>query len=479
MKFKENFLWGGATAANQCEGSYLNDGKGMSVSDALPGGKIRMAVTNQADFDWQIDDENYTYPNRIGIRHYEFFKEDIKMFAEMGFKTYRFSIAWSRIFPHGDEETPNEKGLEHYDAMIDECLKYGIEPLITISHYEQPLGISKELGGWQDRKFITYFERYARVILERYHSKVKYWLTFNEINIGMFFPAMSQGISVAQGANNKAVTLKGLHHQFVASSLATKIAHELNPEIKVGCMIIYMTTYGMDPNPVNQLAVQKYMNAFNYYCADVQVRGEYPYYTKSLLKDFGVTMEDLDIQDGDLEIIKEHTVDFISFSYYMSSVVDKVNEDAQTTELNMMQGVKNPHLESSEWGWQIDPIGLRIALNDLYGRYQVPLFIVENGLGAKDIVENDGSIHDPYRVDYLRKHIQAMADAVEDGVDLMGYTPWGCIDLVSASTGEMSKRYGFIYVDLDDEGNGTFKRSKKDSFNWYKKVIASNGEDLS
>lgn len=478
MSFKENFLWGGATAANQCEGYHLADGKGLSVSDALPGGKIRMVAANQPDFNWEIDESKFKYPNHIGIKHYEYFREDIKMFAEMGFKTYRFSIAWSRIYPYGNELEPNEKGLEHYDAVIDECLKYGIEPLITISHYEQPLGISKEWGGWQDRRFVECFERYAKTILTRYHKKVKYWLTFNEINVGMLFPAMSQGISMAAGASDKRKTFRALHHQFVASSIATKIAHDLDPNIQIGCMIIYMTAYSMDSNPVNQLATQQYIQMFNYYCTDVQVRGEYPAYTNRLFKEFGVSWDDLQIQEGDLEIIKNHTVDFISFSYYMSSVVDVTSEKTETTNANMMQAIKNPFLEASEWGWQIDPTGLRVALNDLYGRYQVPLFIVENGLGAQDTLTQDNKIHDPYRIEYLRKHILAMKGAVEDGVDLIGYTPWGCIDLVSASTGEMAKRYGFIYVNYDDEGNGDFSRIRKDSFEWYKEVIASNGEKL-
>lgn len=478
MKFKNDFLWGGATAANQCEGAFQYGGKGLSIADALPGGKQRLKIANDPSFDWEIDESLYTYPNHEGIRHYENFKEDIKLFATMGFKTYRFSIAWSRIYPYGNELVPNEEGLEFYDQLIDECLKYNIEPLITISHYEQPLGITKELGGWHNRKFIDYFERFAKTVLTRYGDRVKYWLTFNEINVGLISPTMSQGISPIAGGHNKKVTFKALHNQFVASSIATKIAHEINHEIKVGCMIIYMTSYGLDCNPVNQLAVQQMQQDFNYYCTDVQVRGSYPSYTERLFESCDVQWHDLEATDRDLELIKNHTVDFISFSYYMSSVIDKTHDDRLMTAANMMDTIKNPFLESSQWGWQIDPIGLRIALNDLYGRYQVPLFIVENGLGASDEIEDDGSINDDYRIDYLKQHITEMGNAIADGVDVMGYTSWGCIDLISASTGEMSKRYGYIYVDRDDKGNGTYKRIPKKSFYWYQHLINTNGSEL-
>ncbi|WP_279276371.1 family 1 glycosylhydrolase [Enterococcus faecium] len=402
-RFLEKFLWGGATAANQLEGAYDRDGKGLSVADAMPGGKQRFAIIGSEEFDWTIDQEKYIYPNHRGIDHYDRFKEDLALFAEMGFKCYRFSIAWTRIFPNGDEGTPNEAGLEFYDQLIDECLKYDIEPVITISHYEMPLHLAKEYGGWKNRKLIDFYERFAQTVLERYSSKVKYWMTFNEINSAFHFPALSQGLVKSNGAGEYQNIFQAWHNQFVASSKAVKIGHELRSDIQIGCMIIYATTYSIDANPVNQAA---------------------------------------------------------------------------TSEGNLLGGVKNPFLEASEWGWQIDPEGLRIALNELYNRYQKPLFIVENGLGAIDHMEEDGTIIDDYRIDYLRRHIEAMANAVADGVDLMGYTPWGCIDLVSASTGEMSKRYGFIYVDLDDEGNGTLNRSKKKSFDWYKEVIASNGVNL-
>lgn len=476
--FPENFLWGGATAANQLEGAYLADGKGLSVADAMPGGKIRFEVLGSPEFDWTIDEEKYVYPNHKGISYYEHFKEDIALFAEMGFKCYRFSIAWSRIFPQGDELEPNEAGLKFYDQVIDECLKYGIEPVITISHYEMPLNLAKKYGGWKNRELIAFYERYAKVVLTRFHRKVKYWMTFNEINSALHFPALSQGMVFSNGAGDFKNIAQAWHNQFVASSLAVKIGHELDPDLKIGCMIIYATTYSLDANPVNQVATMEQNQIFNYYCADVQVRGEYPGYTNRFLNSRGVKFEDLDITKEDLDLLKAYPVDYVGFSYYMSSAVTVTGDESDTVAGNLLGGVRNPFLKASEWGWQIDPVGLRIALNELYNRYQKPVFVVENGLGAVDEITAEGQIIDDYRIDYLRAHIEQMAKAIEDGVDLMGYTPWGCIDLVSASTGEMSKRYGFIYVDLDDKIEGSGKRMKKKSFDWYKQVIATNGADL-
>lgn len=476
--FKKDFLWGGATAANQLEGAYQADGKGLSVADTMPGGKQRFQVIGSPEFDWEIDEEKYVYPNHRGIDHYDRFREDIALFAEMGFKCYRFSIAWSRIFPKGDEQQPNEAGLKFYDDLIDECLKYNIEPVITISHYEMPLHLAKKYGGWKNRQLITFYERFAKTVLTRYGKKVKYWMTFNEINSAFHFPALSQGMVISNGGGEMQNVFQAWHNQFVASSLAVKIAHDIDPDLQIGCMIIYATTYSIDSNPINQAANLVQNQEFNFFCTDVQVRGEYPVYTKRLYNKFGVDQNELEITEEDLEILKAYPVDYIGFSYYMSMVVDETSEETEGVSGNLLGGVKNPFLKASEWGWQIDPEGLRIAMNELYGRYQVPLFIVENGLGAIDEVQPDGAIEDNYRIDYLREHIEAMKKAVDDGVDLMGYTPWGCIDLVSASTGEMSKRYGFIYVDLDDEGNGTLDRSKKASFDWYKKVIETNGEEL-
>ncbi len=476
MTFSKDFLWGGATAANQCEGAYQADGKGLSIADAMPGGKQRFRVILGPDFDWTIDEAKYTYPNHRGIDHYNRYEEDIALFAEMGFKCYRFSIAWTRIFPTGMELEANEAGLAHYEKMIDTCLKYNIEPVITISHYEMPLYLAKEYGGWQDRRLVELYERYSRTVLTRFGKKVKYWMTFNEINGAFHFPVLSQGIIPKTGSTNKQVIFQALHHQFVASSKVVKMAKEIDGNIQVGMMTIYATAYGMDCNPLNQQANLEKKQEVNYFCADVQARGEYPAYTNRMFKKYGV--EPLAMEEGDLELLKQYPVDYIGLSYYMSTVIDVVDPESAKVAGNLIGGAKNPHLETSDWGWQVDPIGLRIGLNELYGRYEKPLFIVENGLGAVDVLDENNHVEDDYRIDYLRSHISEMEKAIEDGVDLMGYTPWGCIDLVSASTGEMAKRYGFIYVDIDDEGNGTGNRYKKKSFDWYKKVIATNGEDL-
>nr|WP_314521758.1 6-phospho-beta-glucosidase [uncultured Rahnella sp.] len=475
-KFPQGFMWGGATAANQVEGAYDKDGKGLSIVDAIPGGKARLNIVSSPEFDFTLDTANYTYPNHKGIDHYHRFQEDIALFAEMGFKCYRFSIAWTRIYPNGIEQEPNEAGLKHYDQVIDACIAHGIEPVITISHYEMPLHLATAFGGWKNRELIGHFERFARTVLTRFGHKVKYWMTFNEINSAAHFPIMSQGLTVKTGALEAQAKFQAWHNQFVASSLAVKIAHETNAQIQIGCMILFATNYAYDCNPVNQLETLKETQAFNFYCADVQAGGKYPYYAKSLWKSQGV---ELDIQPGDLALIKEHTVDYIGFSYYMSSTINKTNPDAVSAQGNLLGGARNPFLEASEWGWEIDPVGLRIALNQLYDRYEKPLFIVENGLGAVDKPDENHFIADDYRINYLRQHIQAMAEAIDDGVELMGYTPWGCIDLVSMSTGEMSKRYGLIYVDLDDKISGTGNRYRKKSFHWYQKVIETNGTDIS
>lgn len=476
---RKDFLWGGATAANQCEGAWDVDGKGVSVSDICTGGKFGQSKTITP-----ILQEGTFYPSHEAIQHYYRFKEDIKLFAEMGFKVYRFSIAWTRIFPNGDESEPNEAGLKHYDEVIDECLKYGIEPLITISHYEVPFGLTKKCNSWVSRDMIGYFLNYCRAIFTRYKGKVKYWLTFNEINSSStpMGALLNQGI--LNDLENPTEFMKqpdypqqryqGLHHMFVASALAVKMAHEIDPEYKVGNMMIYSASYPLTCKPEDVLKNQQYNRIMNYFCSDVQCRGEYPTYMNRFFAENGITIEKA---EGDDEIMKNGTVDFYTFSYYMSSC-QTVDESIKSGEGNIIGGVPNPYLKASDWGWQIDPEGLRYSLNEIYDRYRLPIMIVENGLGAKDEIEPDGSINDDYRIDYLRKHIEQMKEAVKDGVDLMGYTPWGCIDLVSASTGEYAKRYGFIYVRRYDDGTGDFARLKKKSFYWYKDVISSNGEKL-
>lgn len=472
-KFPKDFLWGGATAANQIEGAYDVDGRGLANVDVIPHGELRFPViTGKKLVDGFIEGEHY--PAKQGIQFYDNYKEDIKLFAEMGFKTFRMSIAWSRIYPKGDEDKPNEKGLQFYEDVFKELKKYNIEPLVTITHFDCPMHLIKEYGGWKNRKLIGFYENLVTTLFTRYKGLVKYWITFNEINVILFAPFMGAGLEILPEEDEKQAKYQAIHHELVASSLATKIAREIDPDILIGCMLAAGSTYPYTPNPEDVWqALQKERES--YFFVDVQSRGEYPRYA---LKEFEREGIEIEMEPNDLELLKEYTVDFISFSYYMSKVTS-TDPEIEKTAGNMFAGVKNPYLESSEWGWQIDPLGFRITMNALYDRYQKPLFVVENGLGAKDVVEADGSINDDYRIDYLRSHIEAMRDAINiDGVPVIGYTTWGPIDLVSASTGEMSKRYGFIYVDRQDDGTGTYKRSKKRSFDWYKKVIASDGEDL-
>lgn len=469
-RMPENFLWGGATAANQCEGAYLEGGKGLSIADVEKGSRagVRREIHNC------IDPESY-YPSHEAVDFYHHYKDDIRLFAEMGFKCYRMSIAWTRIFPHGDEETPNEEGLEFYDQVFDELHKYGIEPVVTLFHYEMPLFLVQKYGSWRNRKLVDFAVRYGKTVIERYKDKVKYWITFNEINALLISPRPwhQAGLIYNEDENSNDVRLQAMHYQLLASAQIVKAAHQISSDIKVGCMLIYHLSYPYRCHPEDQIANREKMLP-QFYCGDVQVRG---YYSNTCKRYQEMIHGSFTMEAGDEDILREGVVDFISLSYYFSSV--ESIEPMKEVVGNVAKGGRNPYLDITPWGWQIDPVGLRTALNQLYDRYQTPLFVVENGMGALDTVEADGSIHDTYRIDYLRNHINAMKDAVLiDHVDLMGYCPWGCIDLVSAGTGEMRKRYGFIYVDKHDDGTGTLKRSKKDSFQWYKRVIATNGENL-
>lgn len=465
--FPKDFLWGGAVAANQCEGAYLEDGKGLSIQDVMPRGikGPRTAVPTEDNM------------KLIGIDFYHRYKEDIKLFAEMGFKVFRTSIAWSRIFPNGDEEAANEKGLQFYDDLFDECLKYGIEPLVTISHYETPLHLAEKYDGWLNREMIGFYERYVRTIFERYKDKVTYWLTFNEINSIINSPFMSGGINTPKENLSESQLYQAIHHEMVASALATKIGHEINSNFKIGCMILSMPVYPLTPDPTDVIAAMEEEHKHDMF-TEIHVRGEYPGYMKRYMRENNIQVK---FEDGDEEILK-NTVDFISFSYYVSVCATADTQKNIRGEGNLLGGVPNPTLKASEWGWQIDPRGIRYVLNHFWDKYRKPLFIVENGLGAIDkLVEGiDGqmTVEDDYRIDYIREHLLQVEEAIKDGVDVMGYTTWGCIDLVSASTAELKKRYGFIYVDRNDDGTGTLERYKKKSFYWYKKVIETNGEAL-
>ncbi|AKM88367.1 TPA: glycoside hydrolase family 1 protein [Enterobacter ludwigii] len=459
--FPDDFLWGGAVAANQVEGAYREDGKGLSTSDVQPQG-VFGPVVERVEGDSGIKD--------IAIDFYHRYPEDIKLFAEMGFSCLRVSIAWTRIFPNGDEQHPNEAGLAFYDKLFDELAAHNITPLVTLSHYEMPWGLVKQYGGWASRQTIGFFERYARTVFTRYKTKVKLWLTFNEINMSLHAPMTGVGLPET---SSKGEVYQAIHHQLVASALAVKACHEIIADARIGNMLLGGLMYPLTCKPEDILETLQENRAWQFF-GDVQCRGVYPGYMQRFFRDNDIQ---IDITDADREALKS-TVDFISFSYYMTGCVTADEALNQQARGNILSMVPNPHLASSEWGWQIDPVGLRTLLNVLWDRYQKPLFIVENGLGAKDSPDADGVVQDDYRISYLNDHLVQVREAIEDGVEVMGYTSWGPIDLVSASKAELSKRYGFIYVDRDDSGKGTLARSRKKSFYWYKEVIATKGASL-
>lgn len=474
-KLPEHFLWGGAVAAHQVEGGWNEGGKGINIADVLTGGAhgVDRRITETVQ-------EDCYYPNHEAIDFYHHYKEDIKLFAEMGFKCFRTSISWARIFPNGDEKEPNEAGLQFYDDLFDELLKYNIEPVITLSHFEMPYFLVKNYGGWKNKKLIGFFAHYAETVMKRYKSKVKYWLTFNEINNQKnyrypLFGYTCSGVVFRNENNPEECMYNTVHNQLVASALAVDKGHKINPDFKIGCMIAFVPLYPYSCKPDDVMYAAEAMRD-RYLFSDVHIRGEYPSY---IYKEWERKEYTVNISEEEKKILKNGTADYIGFSYYMSNAV-KADYDINSSGINGFPGsVPNPYVKESEWGWQIDPVGLRYALNMLYERYQKPLFIVENGFGSADTFSEDGSINDDYRIEYLKAHIEEMKKAVLlDGVDLIGYTPWGCIDCVSFTTGEMKKRYGLIYVDRDNTGNGTMKRTPKKSFYWYKKVIESNGEAL-
>lgn len=476
-KLPNNFLWGGAVAAHQIEGAWNVDGKGISIADVMTGGsrdKMRKITDGIV--------EGKYYPNHEATDFYHHYKEDVALLAEMGFKCFRTSIAWTRIFPNGDEETPNEAGLKFYDDLFDELLKYGIEPVITLSHFEMPYHLAESYGGWINRKVIDYFVKYAVTVMERYKNKVKYWITFNEINnqsntSSDIFGWTNSGVKFSDYQNPREAMFQAAHHEFVASALVVKKGHEINPEFKIGGMCGWVPIYPYSCNPEDVITAVEEMHE-RYYFMDVLVRGHYPAYAKTMWKKQGVTLQ---VEEGDAEILAEGKIDYVGISYYMSNAVKADIEKDTSTSLDgaTEKSIKNPYVKASEWGWQIDPVGLRYSLATLYERYELPIFIIENGFGAVDILDEDKNCDDTYRIEYLKAHIQEMIKAMEfDGVEVMGYTPWGCIDVVSFTTGELKKRYGFIYVDKNDDGTGTGKRYKKKSFEWYKNVIRSNGEEL-
>jgi 6-phospho-beta-glucosidase len=489
MAFRSDFLWGSATSASQFEGGGHVGGKGISTADCITRGSRtqRRKITYRtaegvvkAETMSALEEltgvefgqfDGYEYPSDDGVDFYHHYREDIALMAELGLKAFRLSINWARIYPNGDDPEPNREGLDFYADVFRELKKHGIEPVVTLSHYETPVALTNRWNAWADRRTLACWERYVRTVLEEYKGLVRYWLTFNEINVAFLNTWLAAGVSTQDPQTQAEIA----HHQLLASAYTVKLAHSLSAEYRVGNMITFTPYYPYSPRPADVLESWKKQNRA-FFFADVQCRGTYPTYQLRQYERQGIRLA---LSEADRQLLREGTVDFVSFSYYLSGCASGDPQVLASQQGNLATGVKNPYLPASDWGWQIDPVGLRITLDYLYDRYQKPLFIVENGLGARDTVEPDGSIHDPYRVDYLRSHIQEMKKAVEeDGVDLLGYTPWGCIDLVSVSTGEMAKRYGFIYVDKQDDGTGDLRRLKKDSFAWYQAVIASNGEAL-
>lgn len=483
--FPKNFLWGGATSAHQYEGGISDGTRGLSVPDMMTGGS---RTEPRYITDKIVPD--YYYPSHVAVDFYHRYKEDIALYAEMGFKVFRMSINWARLFPTGEELEPSQDGVEFYHKVFSECKKYGIEPLVTLSHYEMPYALARKFTGWSSREVIPYFLHYCETVFWEYREEVRYWLTFNELNIllmgvygninggGILPPgdkvAVGTAVKVDESWDQPQLRYLAVHHQLLASAQAVQMAHRINSDNQVGCMLLGRVAYPYTCKPEDALKAQQVMRKANYYCGDVHVRGAYPSFAKQLWAKEGVW---IDVTPEDAEILKNGTVDFVSFSYYSSTTATN-DPTVPIASGNMMRGPGNPYLKTSQWGWTIDPEGLRWYMNELYDRYQKPLFVVENGLGAEDKMEEDGTIHDGYRIDYMREHIRAMYDAIEDGVDLMGYTVWGCTDLVSASTGEMQKRYGMIYVDKNNDGTGDLSRYRKDSFYWYQEVIRTNGANI-
>ncbi|MDP4098907.1 6-phospho-beta-glucosidase [Paenibacillus sp. P96] len=472
--FPSDFLWGGAIAANQAEGAYLAGGKGLTIVDLLPTGEHRRSIM-KGNVPAFTPLEGEFYPSHEAIDFYHRYKEDMALFAEMGFKALRVSISWARIFPSGEDETANEAGLQFYDDLFDEMLKHNIQPVVTLAHFDVPVHLIETYGSWRNRKLVYLFETYAKTVFNRYKEKVKYWMTFNEINMLLHLPFLGAGLVFKEGDNIKEIQYQAAHHQLVASALATKACHEIIPDGKIGCMLAAGSFYPYTCNPEDVFQGME-KDRESYFFIDVQSRGVYPGYSKRFFEDHNLHIV---MEPEDADILKNHTVDYIGFSYYSSRTTSTDPEVIKNmTSGNVFGSVANPYLAKSEWGWTIDPKGFRITANQLHDRYQKPLFVVENGLGASDEVSPDGEINDDYRIDYLQRHIAEMGEAIKDGVEIIGYTSWGPIDIVSASSGEMKKRYGYIYVDRDNEGKGSLERRKKKSFHWYKNVIQSNGANL-
>lgn len=471
-EFPKDFMWGGAVAANQLEGAYDVDGKGLCIAD-INEFRDDIDITKKSNKEVTteyikeaLESSDKIFPKRWGIDFYHTYKEDLKLLAGLGLKTFRTSINWARIFPNGDEKEPNEAGLKFYDDLFDEIIKNGMEPMITISHYEMPLHLTTAYKGWYSREVIDFFERYCKTVFDRYAGKVKYWIIVNQINLIVHESFNHLGVAADVVDNILSAKYQAVHNEMVSCARATKYAHDKYPEMQIGMMLCGGPDYAATCKPEDVLATLRH-NQMEYFYSDVLLRGYYPGYAFRFFEENGINIEFGENDEDDLK----NTSDFFSFSYYYTRICSKESFE------NGNEAVRNMELPANPWGWTIDPIGLRILLNEFYDRYQKPIYITENGVGYYDKLEDD-KIHDKYRVDYYKAHIEQMKEAIKDGVDLRGYYAWGPIDIVSCSSSEMSKRYGFIYVDIDDYGKGSRKRIKKDSYYWMQKVISSNGENL-
>lgn len=471
MTFPKGFLWGGATAAVQMEGGYLEDGKGLNVADiqicyAKKGGNInytrKMLEERIADVRSKAP-KNY-YPKHKAVDFYHRYKEYIALMAEAGFKAFRMSINWARIFPNADDEMPNEKGLQFYDDVFDELLRHGIEPIVTLTHYDMPLNIVMKYRGWYGRKTIDLYTRFATTCLKRYHTKVKYWIVINQINLIFGESFSSLGMVMDEYDDFNAAKYQAVHHEFVASALIKQEAKKIDENLQIGMMLADQMTYALTCDPINEKRAIMANRMKDYFYADVQLRGEYPGYAKKYFRDHNIHIQ---MHEDDLSIIRDHTMDFLAVAYYYSHCVDQEGKK-----------VSNPYTKATEWGWTIDSVGIYNAVAQYWDRYQKPIMIAENGIGVEETLSSDGHVHDNYRIEYQKKHIQELKEILEEEVNLFAYTMWAPFDIVSGNGCEMEKRYGLIYVDYDNQGKGSGKCIPKDSYYWYKHVIETNGKEL-
>ena len=463
--FPKDFFWGASTSAYQVEGANAEDGKGPSCQDVkdLPEGTADLATC--AD-------------------HYHHYKEDVALMAEMGFKSYRFSIAWTRILPEGTGKV-NQKGIDFYNSLIDECLKYHITPIFTMFHFDMPAALD-ERGSWSNPESVQWFEDFAEILFKTFGDRVKYWLTINEQNVLTLMGPVIGTLHIPDDTTNiKKEIYQQNHHQLVAQAKAMILCHRIIPDALIGPAPNISLVYPASIKPKDILAAENFNALRNWLYLDMAVYGRYNNLVWAYLKEHDATPV---FADGDEEALKNANPDFIGFNYYSTTTVEAslswddgnggdIDQQGASCDAGFYKGAANPNLLTTEFGWEIDPDGFRATMRELYDRYHLPLLVTENGLGAYDKLEEDGHVHDDYRINYLDEHIRQIQLAITDGVEMMGYNPWSAIDLVSTHEG-IRKRYGFIYVDTTDEKVGSLKRYKKDSFEWYKEVIRTNGECL-